>query len=266
MFYLNRLQFSAVTKEVNKVPTGRTQVFISYAHKDSKYRFLEDLLEHLGALKKRGLLDVWTDQDIEPGAMWLKKIREALASARVGILLVSPSFLASSFIKDEEVSALLRAARDEGATIIPVIVRPCLYNLTELKDYQAFNSPDHSVSAMNRHQKDKLWRDVAAKALAALDTPTAPEHPATAIGVEATSAPIAFFFSPCLSDLTREQLYSLFIFLRAGQDRKVSFSKEALLQEIRKVAEEDEHALDKTRLFAEKMGLANVLECLSDHR
>lgn len=148
--------------------THRTRVFISYSHKDSKYRYLDDLLEHLGVLENRGVLEVWSDRKIAAGDLWLDEIRQALASAKVAVLLVSPAFLNSRFIMDEEVPALLKAAREEGVKLLPVIVRPCLYNETELAPYQSVNSQERPVSGMDRTKKDQLWMSVAQRVLNAL--------------------------------------------------------------------------------------------------
>ena len=50
---------------------------------------------------------VWADPYIEVGGEWRRDISTALSRTCVGVLLVSGNFLASDFIYDEELPALL---------------------------------------------------------------------------------------------------------------------------------------------------------------
>ena len=82
--------------------------FICHSHLDTPY--LEQLLEHLALAKHQHELTFWSSQDIASGGRWREAIDAALASATVGILLVSASFLASSFIREQELPILLQKA------------------------------------------------------------------------------------------------------------------------------------------------------------
>jgi hypothetical protein len=105
-------------------------VFISYCHKDEEDK--EELLSYLKVLSKRGLIQPWTDDDIDAGDRWKNAIEQALRNARIAILLVTNGFLGSDFILDEEVPALLkRLEQDNNLTVIPVIARPCYWQIHE---------------------------------------------------------------------------------------------------------------------------------------
>lgn len=100
-------------------------IFISYAHEDEAFK--NALVQHLGGLKRRGLIDPWTDRCIDGGEEWRADIRAALDGCHLALLLVSPAFIASDFIYTEELSQLLERREREGIRLVPIILRPCAW-------------------------------------------------------------------------------------------------------------------------------------------
>jgi hypothetical protein len=131
----------------------RRKVFISYSHMDGKW--LKRLQVHLAPLERSGFVERWDDSKIDAGQMWRDEIEKAMESARVAVLLVSADFMASSFIANDELPPLLSAANQGGATILSVIVSPCI--MGKLSEFQAVNSPSKTLIEMDRGDRERVW-------------------------------------------------------------------------------------------------------------
>ena len=146
-----------------KQSASQTQVFVSYSHKDSHW--LDRLKVHLSPLVRNQRVDLWDDQRIKTGGKWREEIDAALAHASAAVMLVSPDFLASDFIQQVELPALLCGAEQRGTRILPVIVAPCRYDLSPLAPFQAVNSPEAPLSGLSKSKAEgilvSLSREIA---------------------------------------------------------------------------------------------------------
>ena len=78
------------------------------------------------------------------------------------MLLVSGTFLASEFIAKNELPPLLKAAEEDGALVVPVIVSPCRYDRTEgLQDFHAANPPSRTLEEMDEAEWKRTLLKVA---------------------------------------------------------------------------------------------------------
>lgn len=100
-------------------------IFISYSRNDEKKK--KDLLKHLGVLQSEGIISLWSDDLIGVGINWRQDISQAMAQARVAILLISADFLTSDFILEQELPALLQRRESEGLIIFPIIASSCAW-------------------------------------------------------------------------------------------------------------------------------------------
>jgi hypothetical protein len=143
--------------------TGRKKVFISYSHRDREW--LKRVQTHLKVLEYLGVkFSVWDDTQIMAGTKWRDAIEEALSESNVAILLVSTDFLVSSFIQEKELPKLLKAASNGGTTILPVILKPCLFNIApELSAYQSVNDPAQPLSKLLEPEQDEILVSLAAR-------------------------------------------------------------------------------------------------------
>ncbi|MGB7990258.1 MAG: toll/interleukin-1 receptor domain-containing protein, partial [Candidatus Methylophosphatis roskildensis] len=126
----------------------RDQVFISYSHRDTAW--LERLQVYLAPFERHGQVRRWDDTLIAPGERWAQEIGEALARAKVAVLLVSAQFLASDFIARVELPRLLGAAEDQGVTILPLVLDWCNFErMPELAQFQSVNPPSRPLETLD---------------------------------------------------------------------------------------------------------------------
>lgn len=159
-------------------------VFISYAHSDNDNpdpakRWLNRILEQLQQLVLQDKIIAWSDTQIEAGELWDTSIKTQLQNARVAVLLVSPAFLASKYIRNSELPVLLMNAMNEGRAVIPVIVRHCLFTEAKFKYpdaahgpgelslsvFQSANPPSKPLNSMPEHEQDAVLLSVARRIL-----------------------------------------------------------------------------------------------------
>jgi hypothetical protein len=151
-------------------PSARTRVFICYSHTDS--RFLQRLQVQLAPEVRSKRVDLWDDTKITPGSNWRSEIDFALQTAKVAVLLISADFLASDFIALNELPPLLSAAESEGVTILPVLLKPCLYQRTPLVKFQFVNKPLVPLEKMRSVEREETWMRVVEAITAALPAPS----------------------------------------------------------------------------------------------
>lgn len=139
--------------------SARSGIFVSYSHKDRKW--LDELKTMLSPLLRDGSLKLWDDTLIKTGDLWKDEIEKALASAKVAVLLVSASFLASDFIAENELPPLLEAARNDGLKICWVYVSSALYERTEIAKYQAAHDVRRPLDRLARDQRGAALSKIA---------------------------------------------------------------------------------------------------------
>jgi hypothetical protein len=137
----------------------RFKVFLSYSKSDCEWA--ERLMAHLNKAESMGLVEYWSDQQLELGDSWNKEITKAIKEAKVFVILVSPNYIASPFCADIEFP-LIKEAADDGALILPILVNPVSFSsLKGLQQYQFFNS--EALKSLPPRQQEKLLLEVAEK-------------------------------------------------------------------------------------------------------
>ncbi|HEX8920068.1 MAG TPA: toll/interleukin-1 receptor domain-containing protein, partial [Pyrinomonadaceae bacterium] len=98
---------------------------------------MKRLRDHLANLSRQKVITDWHDRDIGAGKEWDGEIDQHLNSADMILLLISASFIASDYCFGIEVNRAMQRHGNGEARVIPVILRPCLWQDTPFGKLQA---------------------------------------------------------------------------------------------------------------------------------
>ncbi|MGH8589037.1 MAG: protein kinase [Gammaproteobacteria bacterium] len=143
----------------------RQNVFICYSHADTKY------LKHF-ELKLRPAvgdkLSVWSDQKIAAGADWHSEIERQLHAATAALLLVSDSFLSSSYIRTVELPTILERHAKEGLDVFWVPISWILDKQVALSALQAAWPLDQPLISLSKSKRDEAVKKICERVLSAI--------------------------------------------------------------------------------------------------
>lgn len=158
---------SSINLDMLSKPKERSQIFISYSHRDKEW--LQKFQVMLKPAIRKQKITVWDDTWIKVGAKWRDTIENALAKAKIAVLMVSPNFLASDFIAEHELPPLLEAAEKDGVIIIWIYLSDCMYELTEIESYQAAHDISRPLDNLSPSELNSAIKSICKQILAATD-------------------------------------------------------------------------------------------------
>jgi hypothetical protein len=121
-------------------------VLISYHRADLKWK--QRLRRHLSILESRGLIEIWDDEGISPGADRDSEISSAVQRSSMAILLISSDFLHSNELMQQFFRLQERRQDGDDVLILPVILRFCAWEeLPSLRSLQVRPSPSRPVQS-----------------------------------------------------------------------------------------------------------------------
>lgn len=191
-FRASKVAGAEVPPEANSVPgqsavvQKKKLVAICYAHQDNEgeEQWVERLKTFLAPVESTISVQAWADTQIELGSHWEHELLASLESATAVICLVSPSFLASEFIRHREMPIVLRK-HDEGAlSVLPIILKPCLVSSSPYKfpdpdtgpgeltlDFFQGEGNSKPLSGLSEHEQDESLNRVATRIRELLESP-----------------------------------------------------------------------------------------------
>jgi tetratricopeptide (TPR) repeat protein len=127
-------------------------LFICYSSKDIEWRTL--LEPTLRALKQDGYIYTWYDRMVDAGKDWNQEIQDHLDNAEIILCLVSTDFRVAPYIQENELPKALERQRIGKARVVPLVVRSCNFETTDLYPFQ-------TATGDTRPLKDWVDSDVA---------------------------------------------------------------------------------------------------------
>jgi hypothetical protein len=137
----------------------KAKIFYSYSHKDEVFR--EKLETHLSILRRTNYIEEWHDRRIAPGSNWEEEINENINEADIILLLVSSNFLSSDYCYDTETIRALERHNNKEATVIPIIIQPCLWKISKFADLKIQALPKDAQPITIWDNEEEAWLDVA---------------------------------------------------------------------------------------------------------
>ncbi len=136
-------------------------IFICYSHKDTAY--VDRLVTFLDGFQLKGFFKMWDDRQIQHGKEWLVEIKEAIINASIVVLMISADFLASEFIRDQELPEIRRRMEQKELIVLPVICKPCSWkHIDWLAAIQAYPTTIESLSATSEeHERERQYNKIA---------------------------------------------------------------------------------------------------------
>jgi internalin A len=125
--------------EVLDSPKPVLRVFVSYSHKDHALKEQFDV--NLKVLANQKKIIPWSDSRLAGGEDWNQEIENALKAADIILFLVSSSFLASDYVRDNEMPLAMKRAEAKEAVVVPVILKDCGWQEEEWQKYNALPVP-----------------------------------------------------------------------------------------------------------------------------
>ena len=140
-----------------------TKIFISYAHANESFK--DDLVGHLKGIERLVEVDVWDDRRLEGGDLWREEIDAALQNCTIALLLVSKEFIASKFIAEVEIPELLKRHADGELRVVPIIIRPCVWEPHNYSRFQVLPKDGKPVSTYSEEndEREMAWTTIAKK-------------------------------------------------------------------------------------------------------
>jgi hypothetical protein len=158
---------SSINKKPLMTAASFHPVSVSFYFDPVDRDFCVALDRHLAPLKLNGRIQTWDDRQIRAGQVRDQEYEQHLSTDRLLVLLVSSDFLDLEACQQQMHIALQRHLRGD-ATVIPILVRPCSWQETELKTLQILPREQKALSTQS--SPEEVWQEVVSEISQVIDS------------------------------------------------------------------------------------------------
>lgn len=138
--------------------TKKIKIFYSYSHKDEALKEILDT--HLSILRRKNIIDTWSDRKIIPGQPWDLEIEKEIEKADLILLLISADFIASDFCYEKEVTKAVEFHKKGEKTLVPILLRECDWLGAPFERIQGLPSDMRAITSKHWHNLDEAFNNV----------------------------------------------------------------------------------------------------------
>jgi TIR domain len=135
------------------------KIFFCYARADQQ--FLEELKSHLLPMQHNGLIKMWHDQNISAGREWVREIADEINTSQIILLLISRHFMSSDYCYSIEMKQAMERHKRGEARVIPIILRPTLWQNAPFGKLQALPQNAKPVTHRSWGNRSEAFLSIA---------------------------------------------------------------------------------------------------------
>lgn len=122
---------------------SQLNILTVYTSEDKE--ILQRILQHLKPLERDYNLTIWDDNPILKGHQWKPQNESRLEQVDIFLLLLSNSFMHSSFVQQLEFKMMIDSYKAGASKVIPVILEDCPWNIAFEADEYTFSFKELKV-------------------------------------------------------------------------------------------------------------------------
>jgi len=151
----------------DEIPSWSKLVFVSYSSKDR--REVDQLTAHLDLYRSAGTVNYWMDTQMDNQHEWSPQILQEMERANVVIMLLSPSYLGSSYITEKEIPMALEYSATRKKRVYWILLKPCDYQawpeiakypVYPKKEYDPMKGAGVQKAVTEYPNQDRVWAEL----------------------------------------------------------------------------------------------------------